>query len=254
MARKIGLRWTGSLSNELKREIKNYNARLRAAEKRGIPKELLPSRVTFRELSEEITTKRQYNSVIKTLRFATAKNLQPTGRSGKSKFIRNEEKKARARKTEVRALRFIMPEPKPELSEEMINELHNMRSKKSYEKFPTESEVIADRIGLNKEGDAIDTVDSWIKNNIEESSRWKESYLSGIRHAIEIAMMRGDYDAIMLLSELEMRITKMDLRTFLLGQLIKPDKLEVRYIYNTSDGEWSSVIENIITQWQNIYR
>lgn len=242
------------MSTELKREIKNYNARLRAAEKRGIPKELLPSRVTFRELSEEITNKRQYNSVIRTLRFATAKNLQPTGRSGKSKFIRNEEKKARARKTEVRALRFIMPEPKPELSEEMINELHNMRSKKSYEKFPTESEVIADRIGLNTEGDAIDTVDSWIKNNIEESSRWKESYLSGIRHAIEIAMMRGDYDAIMLLSELEMRITKMDLRTFLLGQLIKPDKLEVRYIYNTSDGEWSSAIENIITQWQNIYK
>lgn len=85
MPKSSKIRWRERDTEQLARKVKNFNAKLtRLAKKDPSLKEILPDRVSVKDLKGDITNRQEYNRVIKALSAFTEKGAEEivTGKSG----------------------------------------------------------------------------------------------------------------------------------------------------------------------------
>lgn len=249
MARSSGIQWTSNLQSQLRREVKNYNARVRAFAKKH-PSFSVPPIVSYKESKRLITSKREYNKFIKDLQSATSKSLTPAKKTGVSPYERRLRKRA---KSDVnRRVRLEEARQKKRLSV-----IQNILVDSSPGRFPTESRMLAMEIGL-VEGDPenLEKLQRWLNENTAKSELWKQNYLKSIIKSM--TDFSGGYttDAIDALEKLYQKISTMDLEDFLIGQLVASEELALQYVYaNKKVGgvdEYASRLERIISKWDEI--
>lgn len=85
MSKSSKIRWRERDTQQLAKKVKNFNAKLtRLAKKNPALKEILPDRVSMKDLRGDITNRQEYNRVIKALSAFTEKGAEEvvTGKSG----------------------------------------------------------------------------------------------------------------------------------------------------------------------------
>ena len=85
MPKSSKIRWRERDTQQLAKKVKNFNAKLtRLAKKNPALKEILPDRVSMKDLRGDITNRQEYNRVIKALSAFTEKGAEEvvTGKSG----------------------------------------------------------------------------------------------------------------------------------------------------------------------------
>ncbi len=65
MARTSAINWRDDDVREIARIRKNYNAKITRLEKKGIPSDMLPERITAKEIKEKAATRRDFNMIKK---------------------------------------------------------------------------------------------------------------------------------------------------------------------------------------------
>ena len=76
-----GIRWTKKDIANLKREVKNFNSRLRSAQlKYGTGAVFLPEKQTTKDYKNRFQTRDEFNEYLRLLRAGTAKTFQPETR------------------------------------------------------------------------------------------------------------------------------------------------------------------------------
>lgn len=219
MGRKVGIRWTKNQTEALKREIKNFNRRVRAAEARGIDKSLLPSTTTFKQEKARIKTIKEFNADIKRLAGATAKSLRINPQTGLTLY-EDERNKIELREQRKR--------DKAKILTDIVG-----RYEQRLGRFPNERERIINELIKNydgKVGEIIDKFNEWLTGtNLNRAILWKENYIKTIDANIESAISSGNTEGVKVLEELRRKIVKADIDEFLLGQLGSPAELSIGY-------------------------
>lgn len=227
MARGTYLQRNRGYQEELKRAIKRYNARVSYHEKK-LGRELAP-RLSYKDIQGGIKNKRQLQSTIKKIEKAGKKQI--TSSKIKLKAEPQISKKDQQRKRQI----------------------ENILIDKEIGRFPSERDLIVSKIGL-KEGDStnLEKINNWLNQHRQQSINWKNNYLRGIQGVLEGAMMSGNDEAVEQLEELYNLIESADIEDFLIGQLIKPESLSMKYLYPTKGGDLESEINRTIYEWRTI--
>lgn len=246
MARQRRIQWTTSMSKELGKEVKNYNARVRAFAKKYPKADFIPPTVTVKQLKTEIKTKRQYNTALNDLRFAKSKTLKRPKR-GKSEFEKRIAKRESNRKSKSKAK--LVDQKRKELAKQVNVEPVPGR-------FPSDREFVNKQIGLQP-GDETnyDKINIWVDENPRRSQLWKDNYLKGIEKSMEIAITAGNQEALDKLIELENKIKQMNLFDFLLGQLLHGELVGIDYTYPVRgelSNDYADRVQRIIDDWDFI--
>lgn len=246
MARSSRIQWTSSLQSQLRREVKNYNARIRAFAKKH-PTFNVPPIVSYKESKRLITSKREYNKFIKDLKSATSKSLTPSKSTGVSPYERRLRK--RAKQDVNKRVRLEEARQKKRLSA-----IQNIQVDTAPGRFPTERRLLAMEMGLI-EGDPgnLEKLERWLNENRNKSEQWRQNYLKAIIKSM--TDFSGGYttDAIDALENLYQKVSTMDLEDFLIGQLVEGEALDIKYIYpNKATGrsdEYSEALNYINRLW-----
>lgn len=249
MVRSSGIQWTSNLQSQLRREVKNYNARVRAFAKKH-PTFNVPPIVSYKESKRLITSKREYNKFIKDLQSATAKSLTPSKSTGVSPYERRLRK--RAKKDVTRRVRLEEARQNKRLSA-----IQNIQVDTAPGRFPTESRILSGEIGLIEGSpENLSKLEEWINNNRNKAELWKENYLKSIINSMGGLLDGFSDEAMELLEELYQKISTMDLEDFLIGQLVASEELAIQYVYSNPKvggvDEYASRLERIISKWDEI--
>lgn len=240
MGSRFSFRWTETLDRELRREVKNYNARVRYSSAK-YPDIKFPTTLKVSDLKRQIASKRDYNKIINKLSRATSKTLIP-GKTGLTKYEESEIKRELKIKKDNEKYR----RNKEIASRIMIGDISG--------RFPDERSMIIKSIGLKENDQAnYDKIRFWIDDHYQQSTRWKDNYLKAITNEIENSIILGDQEGLEPLSKLYDFVAKMDLESFLIGQLVYPERLSIKYIYRGIYGDFSDEIERILTYWETLY-
>lgn len=213
----------------------------------------MPSMVSIKDLRAGITTKRQYNQVIKDLRSATAKSLAPTGKKGKGKseYLKRMDKRARARKTKKV---LTEEQQKQQLRQKALT---GMSVDKKTGRFPTDRDLLLRNMQFSDKDKAnYDRLREWLDIFPSKVIQWKRNYLKAIENVMEGAIASGNDEAVLALEELHKKIATMDIEDFLIGQLLNPAGVEITYIYphrGEGENELADRINRIISDWDHLY-
>lgn len=226
MARRTYLQRHSGYSKELKRQIKNYNARITAYEKKHPEVGKLP-RASYKQIESTVTRARQAESYIRKLQ--KTKPTQISSQVQKAKTSQDTQKEKRSKAIE------------------------NILVDKEIGRFPSERDLIVKSIRLI-EGDERNTekLQNWLNTHRQQSIRWKENYLKSVIGSIEISIINKDAEGYEKLNELYNMILNMDVEDFLIGQLVRPEILAIRYLDSGQANAQVNEIERIINEWKDI--
>lgn len=249
MVRASGIQWTSNLQSQLRREVKNYNARVRAFAKKH-PTFNVPPIVSYKEAKRLITSKREYNKFVKDLQSVTSKSLTPSKKTGVSPYERR--LRNRAKKDVTRRVR--LEEAK---QNRRLQAIQNITVDTSPGRFPTESRMLAREIGLIEGSpENLEKLQSWIEQNRAKSELWKDNYLKSIIKSLSDFSGWYSSDSIDALEKLYQKISTMDLEDFLIGQLVASEELALQYVYANKKlggpNEYASRLERIISKWDEV--
>ena len=75
----MSIRWREQDNNNLKKAVRNYNAKITRQIKKGISPEALPNKISYKEMKKEIKERKEYNNLIKEINdFNKSKNVYKT--------------------------------------------------------------------------------------------------------------------------------------------------------------------------------
>lgn len=242
MARKTGIQWTKTLSRELSRQVKNYNQRINYARDRGVPPEILPPKITVKEVKSKIKTKRQYRTFITDISKATYQNLVQRP-SGKSRYQEQLEKREK-RRSEISVVDLNI--------ERRVKQLANIQSSGGG-RFPRDVDMFMKELRFtDKPEENYSRLMEWIDSNPESSILWKNNYLKAIDNVMQGAIMAGNTSAVESLQKLYNKISQMDLADYLIGQLVNEANLAIDYVYPERGGDLTSRIDRITSEWSSL--
>lgn len=199
------IRWTKKDIANLKREVKNFNSRLRSAQlKYGTGAVFLPEKQTTKDYKNRFQTRDEFNEYLKLLRSGTAKTFQPetitTGQGPEkevritSKFLLSKEKleyrgarRSAKRLGEVAAKLQGTPQEDKETLADIVRDEYNT---KDIGMFPDDSTLLKRRL-LKTKGR---TLEQKIKNlgkelNPQSVQRWKDNYINSMYEKVTQYMM-----------------------------------------------------------------
>lgn len=252
MAGASRIQWTKSYQKELARQVKNYNSRVRYAKKK-YPEYIHIPTLKVKDLKRDIKTKQQYNVLLKDIERATSKVLVPS-KAGRTVYEESLAKLAGRRKTQSPISESIVQPKKLVEAEKKVDALSKLRVDKEPGRFPTERNMILRNIGIIEGGpENYDKIISWIESNIGSNIRWKENYIKAIDGVIEGLLISGDEEGIEAYEQLRELITGMDIEDFVLGQLIKSERVGISYVYKRKGESAEDIALDLIDQWSNVY-
>lgn len=267
MPAKPSIRWTKTLENDLRREIKNYNRRLTTAEKvaNDKVKPILPSRIYYSKLKKGIQTKAQYNELMRLIRLARKENFKPV-KPGKPSVFESAYKKSRY---EISAGTFVprgtIPSAVPKQEEEsadrkklrkLVNELD---TEKKIGRFLTSRDLVIKGIKGDTEGVTLEKVEAWVQSTSSQAERWRTNYLNTIEWHMQQALLSEDQASYDKLAELYKTISQMDLTRFVIAQLHAPTRLSIgqgitspkQRVRNKLEADiMSSQYDSLIQSWE----
>lgn len=200
-----GIRWTKKDIANLKREVKNFNSRLRSAQlKYGTGAVFLPEKQTTKDYKNRFQTRDEFNEYLRLLRAGTAKTFQPetitTGQGSEkevritSKFLLSKEKleykgarRRASRLSEVAAkLQGTHQEDKETLAD-IVRDEYNTEDRGM---FPDDATLLKRRLSKTKGR----TLEQKIKNlgkelNPQSVQRWKDNYINSMYEKVTQYMM-----------------------------------------------------------------
>lgn len=243
MARASRIQWTKGYQKELARQVKNYNARIKYAQKK-YPNLVLPPKLSVKEIKKTVKTRQEYRVLIRDIERATSKTLRPN-KSGISVYEERTQKLAKRRKTQSPVETSIRAKREA---------LAKIRVDSAPGRFPTERNMILQHIGV-KEGNEqnYDLIMNWMENNTTQSLQWKRNYLSAIEGVMEGLLSSGDVKGYEAYSRLRDMIERMDLEDFLMGQLLKSERVGISYVYVSKGDSIEDIANDLINQWSSIY-
>lgn len=225
------IRWTRKQRLELEKTVRNFNSRVKAAEKRGIDKSILPKPVKLQDVKKTIKTASELKSTISILKKANADTLVPDVSGVKTKWevsINTSKKKGAV---DIRR-------------EEIAS---NISTDRTLQRFPTERERVLKSIGIESTdtGEMIlDKIDSWLQgDNLIKSELWRQNYLKTIQLNMELMELNGMPESVEELDELYQRIAKADLKDFLLAQLANPQQLAINTLLTSPTGRGATLAQ-----------
>lgn len=75
----MSIRWREQDNNNLKKAVRNYNAKITRQIKKGISADSLPNKISYKEMKKEIKERKEYNNLIKEINsFNKSKNVYKT--------------------------------------------------------------------------------------------------------------------------------------------------------------------------------
>lgn len=86
MPRKFDIN-SGNKKQDLKKTVKNFNSRLKMAEKKNVKNIILPQPASAKDLTAGITSQKQYDDIMSYLKSFNSKSLKETVKVGKNKNI-----------------------------------------------------------------------------------------------------------------------------------------------------------------------
>lgn len=252
MARASKIQWTKSYQKELARQVKNYNARLSRAKQKYPGYIQLPT-LKVKDLKRDIKTKQQYNVLLRDIKRATSKVLVPS-ETGRTVYEESLSRLAVRRKTQSPISESIGQPKKLVEAEKKIDALSKLRVDKEPGRFPTERNMILRNIGVIEGGpENYDKIIAWIESNISSNIRWKENYIKAIDGVIEGLLISGDEEGIEAYEQLRELISGMDIEDFVIGQLIKSERVGISYVYTMKGESAEGIALDLLNQWSNIY-
>lgn len=256
MAKSTKIRWTKARKNELRKEILNFNRRIRSAESRlGDLSYILPQKQTASEAMEKIQTLQEYRDYLAAIKRATAKTLIPEtyGNDLTTEWRRKEieirEKRINERN---RQRRKKVDELRPGVkTQEQVGRLN------PYGRFPSDNDFFLRDLGL-KTGDTVKYEE--LLKKIEEgyyrekAELWRTNYINAlINEMLGPATFAGDVVSMGLANQIYDLVTGMDISTFLLGQLSSySDVLQINFLYDQKGREVA--LERILDVWNELIR
>ena len=256
MAKGTKIRWTKARKNELRKEIRNFNRRIRSAESRlDDLSYILPQKQTASEAIEKIQTLQEYRDYLAAIKRATAKTLIP--------------------ETYGNDLTTAWRRKEIEIREKRINERNRQRRKKvddlrpevktqeqvgrttPYGRFPSDNDFFLRDLAL-KTGDTVkyDELLKKIEDGYysEKADLWRTNYINAlVNEMLGPATFAGDVASIELANQIYDLVTGMDLSTFLLGQLSSySDILQINFLYDQKGRE--AALKRILDVWDELIR
>lgn len=177
------IRWSKSDIAILKREIKNFNTRLRAAERKwGEGAVFLPERETARDYKNRFKTRKEFKDYLAQLRYGRAKTFSPVeeviGEGAEatvvltSRYKQREEKRHRQRGIEALSRLEVITSELTQVEDSGL--------------FPDEQTLLKRRLQRSKG----DTIRERIQNVMEDIindkrlESWRNNYINKIREAV----------------------------------------------------------------------
>lgn len=200
-----GIRWTKKDIANLKREVKNFNSRLRSAQlKYGTGAVFLPEKQTTKDYKNRFQTRDEFNEYLRLLRAGTAKTFQPEtitiGQGSEkevritSKFLLSKEKleykgarRRASRLSEVAAKLQGTPQEDKETLADIVRDEYNTEDRGM---FPDDATLLKRRLSKTKGR----TLEQKIKNlgkelNPQSVQRWKDNYINSMYEKVTQYMM-----------------------------------------------------------------
>lgn len=254
MAKGTKIRWTKARKNELRKEIFNFNKRIRSAESRlDDLSYILPQKQTASEAIKKIQTLQEYRDYLAAIKRATAKTLIPeTYGNDLTTAWRRKEIKIREKRINERnrQRRKKVDELRPEVkTQEQVGRTT------PYGRFPSDNDFFLRDLGL-KTGDTV-KYDELLKKiedgyYMEKAKLWRTNYINAlVNEMLGPATFAGDVASIELANQIYDLVTDMDLSTFLLGQLSSySDILQINFLYDQKERE--AALERILDVWDEL--
>lgn len=243
MAGKNVFRWDKARTNELKREIKNYNARLKRAEKRyGI--DLSKLSVSYKGLKGVIDSKREYNRTIKLLQSATYKTLTPKGRSEKTDFERKIERN-RVRRVERRNKLTTI-----DLDKRRAELLSTADFSRRLGRLYDGRDFVIMEINRSLGNSDIERVENWLNNNRSRSENWRQNYLKSLVKSAQYAALQGDTARVDQLRDVYTFVESLDLIDFLIAQIVDGYILSIDMQYRDMTMMLGSEDNKLLDTWK----
>lgn len=256
MAKSTKIRWTKARKNELKKELLNFNRRIRSAESRlGDISYILPPKQTVAEVMESIETLQQYKNYLAAIKRATAKTLVPEqyGNDLTTAWRKNEIK---ARERRINQQNKQRQQKVDELrpgtrTQEQVGRITPLG------RFPSDNDFFLRELGL-RTGDTVKYEE--LLKKLEEgyyrerAELWRTNYTNALlNEMLGPATFVGDVASIELANQIYDLVMGMDIGTFLLGQLSSySDVLQISFLYDQKERE--AALERILGTWNELIR
>lgn len=242
MARRVEIRWTKAREQKLRKEILNFNRRVKRVQDKH-PEMQLPVTLKPREVIQNIKTYQQYKNLLYDLAQGRADTFV-SGKSGKTIYEEALEKRQNRRK-------------QPGINAEQqrrIEVLKRLNPERTIGRLPTERDFLLRSIGIGRDdtpSEILQKVERWLQgNNFNRSSQWRDNYLKTIEQHMEIASLADNNEALEDLEKLYKLISQMDLRDFLIGQLVNNAQLSIGQAFYGPNADVG--YDSLIEAWREI--
>lgn len=243
MGKQPKIRWTKAQQKSLRQAIKNYNARIKSAEKSfavdsavGKPASSILPKLSFKQERARIKTAkelREYVQAINAIRREDIKDIYQTQKQAEQ--IVNQEQKRREK-------------------------LKDIDETERLGRFFTARDYLLKGIQDEEGNDLYDKVKNhWLSDEkMEQSERWRQNYLKALQDNVDQATMAGDAKAVDALNQIIDLVTGMDLMDYLIGQLMWGTGVDIIFNYygNNMDrfstrGQ-SSYYDRVLEKWKKV--
>lgn len=219
MARRVKTFWSKSRTQQIKREIANYNKRIRRAAKNNPSiTDQLPQTIKLKDIKEQITSSKEYNKLRTQMAGARAETLRL---NSKGKLIYN---------SRFRNQLEIIRNPKLDDKALLVKYASEIENDEYKGRFPTDRQFIKRQIGIEagniKNYDRIHEF-TQTKPGFQRASLWRDNYLRVIDNAIDANLIMGNKEGVELLNQLRNFIDRLPIENFIIGQLREPGYLAI---------------------------
>jgi hypothetical protein len=165
----MSMRWRKKDESTLRKKVKNYNSKINRLKKKGYDETLLPEKLNFKELRENLNDRRLFNNQVKIMDAMTKRGSEQTVKSDRGlvlpKFTIEEVKiklsdinrERRKRKKEYEGKGFTDRNKKIPNTEQVKNSMNTKELKNKYFKFKNKSKNDFEMFKrtLNEYGDTV---------------------------------------------------------------------------------------------------